>query len=144
GDDARQLVHQGLAKLLEDRCEFDVVSSHPPEQIRERVFGAAAAIRRSEVPFNRDHVLTSVSAVLGMTTEAVEQGLFADLKSEQRLIRFKDISAERLLQLYNVALAQAVLLRATSVKVHVRREPPQRYRQLMRAVKFHRLICDVE
>ena len=38
-----------------------------------------------------------------------------DLKSEQKLIRFKDITAERLLQRYNVALAQAVLLRSIKV-----------------------------
>ena len=30
GDDPSQLVHQGLAKLLEDRCEFEVVSGRPP------------------------------------------------------------------------------------------------------------------
>ena len=45
---------------------------------------------------------------------------------------------------YNVALAQAVLLRSTRVRVAFRGEPPQRYRQLLRAVKFHRLICEVE
>src|SRR5436305_13364831 len=45
GDDPGQLVHQGLAKLLEDRCEFEVVSGHPPEQLREAVFRAAAAER---------------------------------------------------------------------------------------------------
>src|SRR5262249_10091659 len=73
-----------------------------------------------------------------------EHGLFADLKSEQRLIDFKDITAERLLQRYNVALAQAVLLRSTGVRVHIRGEPPQRYRQLLRLVKFHRLVCEVE
>src|SRR5437868_810385 len=40
-DDPAQLVHQGLAKLLEDRCEFEVVSGHPPEELREAVFRAA-------------------------------------------------------------------------------------------------------
>jgi predicted nuclease of restriction endonuclease-like RecB superfamily len=79
-----------------------------------------------------------------MTPEAVEQGLFADLKSEQRLMRFKDTTAERVLQRYNVALAQAVLLRSTRVHAHIRSEPPRRYRQLFRLVKFHRLVCEVE
>jgi predicted nuclease of restriction endonuclease-like RecB superfamily len=36
------------------------------------------------------------------------------------------------------------LLRSTGVEVHIRGEPPQRYRQLFRLVKFHRLVCDVE
>jgi predicted nuclease of restriction endonuclease-like RecB superfamily len=153
GQDQAQLVHQGLAKLLEDRCEFEVVSGHPPEQVRERVFSAAVAHRlAARVPgsapapsrFDRQAILQAVATSLELTPEAVEQGLFADLKSEQRLIRFKDITAERLLERYNVALAQAVLLRSTRVHVTIRGEPPQRYRQLFRLVKFHRLVCEIE
>jgi predicted nuclease of restriction endonuclease-like RecB superfamily len=144
------LVHQGLAKLLEDRCEFEVVSGHPPEQLREAVFRAAASHRRARTEgtarggFDRGAVLAEVGTSLGLQPDQVEHGLFADLKSEQRLIDFKDISAERLLQRYNVGLAQAVLLRSTGVRVNVRGEPPQRYRQLLRLVKFHRLVCEVE
>jgi predicted nuclease of restriction endonuclease-like RecB superfamily len=160
GDDPGQLVHQGLAKLLEDRCEFEVVSGHPPEQLRAAVFRAAGEHRKAgpvpgpEVhegaalsvlpPFDREAILQRVAGGLGLTPEAVEHGLFADLKSEQRLIHFKDLSALHLLQRYNVALAQAVLLRAVGVDVTVRNEPPQRYRQLLRRVKFHRLVCEME
>ncbi len=166
GDDPTQLVHQGLAKLLEDRCDFEVVSGHPPEQIRAAVFQAASLARqgpgvRSEEEncsavadscpltpdswsFDRDAVLRQAAGELGLTPEVIEHGLFADLKSEQRLVKFEDISAERLLQRYNVALAQAVLLRCTRVHVTVRGEPPQRYRQLLRQIKFHRLVCEVE
>jgi predicted nuclease of restriction endonuclease-like RecB superfamily len=149
GDDPGQLVHQGLAKLLEDRCEFEVVSGHPPEQIRAAVFRAAARARQADalsagLTFDRAGVLGQAAAELGLTPEAVEQGLFADLKSEQKLARFEDVSPERLLQRYNVALAQAVLLRSTRVHVTVRGEPPQRYRQLLRRVKFHRLVCEMD
>jgi predicted nuclease of restriction endonuclease-like RecB superfamily len=147
GDDPSQLVHQGLSKLLEDRCEFETVSGHPPEELRDAVFRAAAE-RRKLTPigasFDREAVLAEVSGRHSLTTNAVDQGLFADLKSEQRLVKFRDISAEHLLERYNVALAQAVLLRATRVSVIVRNEPPQRYRQLLRQVKFHRLICEME
>jgi predicted nuclease of restriction endonuclease-like RecB superfamily len=153
GDDPGQLVHQGLAKLLEDRCEFEVVSGHPPEQLRAAVFRAAARSRAAApadgeaalaAPFDRNAVVAEVAGELGLSVEAVEGGLFADLKSEQRLVRFKDLSARHLLERYNVALAQAVLLRATRVHVTIRREQPQRYRQLLRRVKFHRLVCEME
>jgi predicted nuclease of restriction endonuclease-like RecB superfamily len=162
GDSPTQLVHQGLAKLLLDRCDFAVASDHPPERLRDLVFRAAAAARaRLAAPspsepqapnvrpalgqrFDRAAVLDEVGTTLGMSADAIVQGLFADLKSEQRLVDFKDLTAERLLQRYNVALAQAVLLRSVGVKIHVRGEPPQRYRQLFRLVKFHRLMCEVE
>src|SRR5438105_2066255 len=45
GSDPGQLVHQGLVKLLEDRCEFEVMSGHPPDELRELVFHAAMAQR---------------------------------------------------------------------------------------------------
>jgi predicted nuclease of restriction endonuclease-like RecB superfamily len=166
GNDPAQLVHLGLAKLLEDRCEFEVVAGVAPETLREAVFSAAATARRAvgvsgpvpamdtgQVPpanpghlpltFDRAAVLQDVAATFDLTPAAVQQGLFADLKSEQRLVRFKDINVERLLLRYNVALAQAVLLRSTRIQVTIRHEPPQRYRQLLRAVKFHRLVCEL-
>jgi uncharacterized protein len=146
-----QLIVQGLAKLLEDRCEFETVSGHPPAELREAVFAGAAVLRKQPADetgvrplFERDAVLGEVAATLGMAPDVVEHGLFADLKSEQRMVKFADTTAERLLQRYNVALAQAILLRSTGMKVQIHNEPPQRYRQLFRLVKFHRLICDVE
>jgi uncharacterized protein len=144
GDDPGQLVHQGLVKLLEDRCDFETVSGHPPEELRDLVFRKAADARRSDAPFDRTAILAEVATEVGLGAEQVEQGLFADLRSEQRLKRFKDVSAERLLRRYNVALAQAVLLRAVGVRVVVRGETPARYRQLFRYIKFHRLICELE
>jgi uncharacterized protein len=147
GDDPTQLVHQGLCKLLEDRCEFETISGHPPQELRGEVFRAAAERRKHSTlvsPFDRTAVLAEVGAKFSVSPDVVEHGLFADLKSEQRLVKFRDISVEHLLQRYNVALAQAVLLRATRVHVTVRNEPPQRYRQLLRQVKFHRLICEME
>src|SRR3954451_14003471 len=40
------VVHRGLAKVLEDRAEFEVVADVPPEVVREKVFTAAAEYRR--------------------------------------------------------------------------------------------------
>ncbi len=39
-------VQRGLAKVLEDRAEFEVVADVPPDEVREKVFSAAAAYRR--------------------------------------------------------------------------------------------------
>jgi predicted nuclease of restriction endonuclease-like RecB superfamily len=157
GNDTARLIHRGLAKLLEDRCDFDVVSGLPAEQVREAVFRAAAEHRKNSsvllLPpspahpgapsaFDRDGILTQVADHLNTTASELDHCLFADLKSEQQVIKFKDTTAVRLLHRYNIALAQAVLLRSTSVTVTIRGEPPTRFRQLLRLVKFHRLICE--
>ncbi len=143
------LLPAGLAKLLEDRCEFEVASDHPPDELREAVFKAAAVHRadaaKAGVPFDRNAVLTEIvgSLSLTLTPSQIDRSLFADLKAEQRVQAFEDISAERLVLRYNVSLAQAILLRCTAMEARIWGETPARFRQLFRAVKFHRLICTI-
>lgn len=151
GDGMATLAHRGLAKVLEDRAEFEVVAEVPPEQVREKVFTAAAEHRKAlraagnhRAPFRGDEVLAAVAAELGLSPETVAASLFADLKDEAKLIGFKDLTAQRLVDRYNVALAQAVLLRSVLVRLEVRREKPARYRQFFRELKFHRLLYRVE
>jgi uncharacterized protein len=147
-------VYRGLAKVLEDRAEFEVVADVPPEVIREKVFMAAADYRRQlreagispsrRAVFRRDEVLNAVAAELSLEPDAVLNSLFADLHDENRLLRFEDMTAQRLIDRYNVALAQAVLLRSVLVKAEIRNERPARYRQIFRRLKFHRLLYRVE
>lgn len=157
GEGAATLAHRGLAKVLEDRAEFEVVADVPPEELRRRVFAAAAAHRRElhdqartgagaghRLPFRRDEVLAAAAAELGLDPARAAATLFADLKDENRMLAFADLSAQRLIDRYNVALAQAVLLRSTLVRAEVRGEKPARFRQLFRWLKFHRLLYRVE
>ena len=130
-------VYRGLAKVLEDRAEFEVVSEVPPEELREKVFTAAADYRlqmRNAPPgpaahrnhFRRDEIIQAVAAELSIDPEKVTAALFADLRDENRLLRFDDLTAQRLIDRYNVALAQAVLLRSVHVRAVVRNERPAR------------------
>jgi predicted nuclease of restriction endonuclease-like RecB superfamily len=150
GEGMATLAHRGLAKVLEDRAEFEVVADVPPETIREKVFSAAAAQRLAikaagqRAAFRREDVLKAVGEELSLEPETVAAALFADLKDENRMLRFEDLTAHRLIDRYNVALAQAVLLRSVLVTVELRREKPARYRQLFRNLKFHRLLYRVE
>jgi predicted nuclease of restriction endonuclease-like RecB superfamily len=147
-------VYRGLAKVLEDRADFEVVSAVPPEELREKVFTAAADYRQQMRAaqgrpgmrnlFRRDEILNAVAGELNLDPEAVMSTLFADLRDENRLLRFDDLTAQRLIDRYNVALAQAVLLRSVYVTVEVRHERPPRYRQLFRRLKFHRLLYRVD
>src|SRR5258708_1897307 len=66
GEGLATLAHRGLAKVLEDRADFEVVSDVAPEMIREAVFTAAAEKRKGlraaghRAPFRRDEVLREV------------------------------------------------------------------------------------
>ena len=150
GEGVATLVPRGLAKVVDDRAEFEVVAELPPDQVRERIFSTAAAYRRQlraaghRAPFRRDLVMQQVAADLKVDPEIISASMFADLKDENRMLRFDDISAQALLDRYNVALAQAVLLRSVLLKAEIRGEGPTRYRQLFRWLKFHRLLYRVE
>ena len=152
GEGLATLAHRGLAKILEDRAEFEVVADVPPESLREKIFTAAAEQRKSlratgqaRAPFRRDAVLGSVAQELGLKPEQVAAAMFADLRDENRLLAFdRSLDAQRLIDRYNVGLAQSVLLRSVHVEAEVRNEKPARYRQLFRQLKFHRLLYRVE
>ncbi len=148
GEGPRSLVHKGLCDLLEDRCEFEVTSEHPPEAIREAIFRAAVrhrvAAAAAEIPFDRNVVVARVANEMALSVEQIEQGLFADLKDERRVLAFKDTTETALLYRYNVALAQAILLRCSAMEVRIWGETPARFRQLFRQVKFHKLICTIQ
>ncbi len=151
-------VYRGIAKVLEDRLaecrsgggrptqtRFAERSSRRPPSARKGSLRTRPKDTRGQrARFEREPILASVAAELKLAPEAVASALFADLRDENRLLRFEDISAERLIDRYNVALAQAVLLRSVLVRVEVRNERPARFRQLFRRLKFHRLLYRVE
>src|SRR5215471_10183306 len=61
----RGLLPAGLAKLCEDRCEFEVAADHPPDELRQAVFKAATRHRAEAVKnglaFDREAVLNEVA-----------------------------------------------------------------------------------
>jgi predicted nuclease of restriction endonuclease-like RecB superfamily len=151
GENTDYLLHRGLAKLLEDRSEFGTESAVDPVALRKRVFESAAAVH----PVARQHgdlvhtvtraaLLAQIAAEFALTSEQVERALYADLKREQQLLKFEPITATALLERYNLALAQAVLYRATALEIVIDEPDPQRLRQLFRYIKFFRLLAQCE
>jgi predicted nuclease of restriction endonuclease-like RecB superfamily len=135
-------VADGLRKLLLDRCEFEQVEGDPPA-VRRAVFEAAASARaalESGQEFDREAVLASVAADLGLETEAVESLLFADLRAAHRLVRCEAPGADSLVRAYETGQAQAVLLRATRVEVELDGAGPGGWRALFHKLKFLRLL----
>jgi predicted nuclease of restriction endonuclease-like RecB superfamily len=133
----------GLRKVLEDRAEFEVTEGVDPEALRREVFAAAAIAHREldvRAEFDRDAVLAAVADRRGVTPEALDRGLYADLHGSEILRRFSPLSPLEVIARYNLGLAQAILLRATKVTVHLEGEEPARYRQVFRAARFHGLI----
>ncbi len=149
GDGTDYLVWRGLTKLLMDRATVEVRAARPPAEVREVVFREAAASwpvgPATETGLSdRGAVLARAAALLELTPAEVEDALYADLAAEARLVAVDLPDATSLLDRYNLALAQAALLRAREVVITLPRLTPARARQLFRALRFRQLMHRAE
>jgi len=125
------LAVQVLARLRPRRRKTAV----PPRRARALVFGEA-----TRTPAPPHIVLSTVAASLGVTREDLQDSLFGDLPGE-RLVGApaQSFSATELALRSNLALVQALLFRATAVRIEVKGNT----RTLVRHAKWRGLICTV-
>lgn len=147
---------KGLAKLLWDRATVGTIELKDaqgqvitPSALREHVFRAAGArwpVRPGGGPVHaaREAILAEAATSLGLTPEQIELSLYADRGDEQRVLALEPITPGALLQGYNLALAQACLLKARELRVEVGPLEPKRARALFRELKFRRLLFRAE
>lgn len=113
---------KGLRKLVFDRCDFEVRDDVDPRVLRRDLFRRAAAVRQAMADgdsFDRQGVLDETGRESKLTSDEVVDALYADLKENHRLASFKRISPPSLVDGYEMAQKQAVLLRATKVVVQL-------------------------
>ena len=136
----------GLRKVLEDRAEFETAEGIDPEALRRELFADAALAHKGlelRTEFDRDAVLAGTASRLAMTVEALEKGLYSDLRGSEILQSFRPLPAAMVIERYNLGLAQAILIRATRVTVRLEGEEVSRYRDIFRAARFHQLLHTV-
>jgi predicted nuclease of restriction endonuclease-like RecB superfamily len=127
-----RLAIQVLARLRRGQGNTAMV---PPRRARALVFAEAA---RAAAPPHI--VLSTVAASLGVTAGDLRDSLFADLPGE-RLVGApaQPVSAVELALRSNLALVQALLFHATTVRIDVEGHT----RALVRHAKWRGLICIV-
>lgn len=146
GDRRDQKLIRGVAKILLDRCTFEVATPLPPTDLREAVFRAAHAAGGVSLvagPLGHatcDTVMLEVAESLGMDANVLSSALYGDLPNEQRLTAFDTREPVWFLNRYNVSLVQSVLLHATQVSIILDAPTVPRIRQLMRWAKFYQLV----
>jgi predicted nuclease of restriction endonuclease-like RecB superfamily len=132
-----------LKKLALDDSTFDGNAALDAPSLRRAVFSRAALARTAlaiGVGFDRAAVLVETAAELGLTVEALEAGLYADLRSAERLLKAPTYDAEGLLIRHARAEVQAVLLCSVRVVVDVRCASADQYRVLFQKLKFRQLL----
>jgi len=136
-----------VQKLVYDGCSFEEPDAETAAALRREIFRRAATERRAaspSAPFDRGALLEAAARERGTTAAVVEAGLYGDRPARQRLLAFAGRPPGMLAAGFELAEAQAVLLRATRVTASVRSRDAGTYRQLFRTLKFLRLLPVVE
>ena len=132
-----------VRKLVADGCAFEEPDADAAAALRREIFRRAAAERRAaspSAPFDRGALLEAAARERGTTADALAAGLYADRPARQRLVSFAGRLPAALAAGFELAEAQAVLLRATRVTAKVRARDAATYRALFRTLKFLRLF----
>jgi len=125
-----------------DRCEI----AEPGDEImdlRWRVFAASEKFRLDQ-RLTQSEFSEAVARYVGETVEGLKEKLFADLPSSRSVESFEAITAEELVEAYNLSHITTFLCFADDVAVTVSNVTLPQKRELMRRLKFHRLMSDVE
>jgi predicted nuclease of restriction endonuclease-like RecB superfamily len=144
------MMQRGFCKLLFDRSDFNVNSRIDPRDLRRRLFETTAAnypvVTTPDLvhTVTRHDVMSTVGEEFEMSVEEVEEAMYADLPDSHRLKSFDSIDVDGLLNRYNLALAQAVLYKATTLWVELHNTQVKRLRQLVRYLKFFKLIGHIK
>jgi hypothetical protein len=131
---------RGLIKLLADRCEFSTAIALDPAEIRRALFTKASAHHPVLSESAREQIIVEAAAELECSAEEALAGLYADLADNQKLIAFEKMSAEELLDRYNLAQAQALLYRCSEMQLWIEPQAPAITRRLFTEIKAFRLI----
>ncbi len=126
---------RGLRTLLERRCTFTSKYLIEPVLARRAVFEAASDRRITNIN-ERAAVIATVADKLNISTEDLEQSLWADQESEVILEEFKPLNPDELVKWYNLALAQTLLFKSIGMTITVTSRAPE----IFRAIKYFGLM----
>ena len=140
---AERRLAAAVLKLVRDGCVFEEADAGGAAALRGELFAHATAVRRALGPgeaFERAAVVAAVAAARALPAAEIERRLFADRPGALRLINVDGPQPAALAAGFELAQAQAVLLRAVRVVAEVRARDAESYRHLFRRLKFLRLL----
>jgi len=109
---------RSLSLLLDRRSVFKCVSRFDPAELRRTIFQATGT-ESATTPEKRKSIIERVARQMEVSSEQIEESMYADLDSELVLENFDPPSPEDLLKKYNLSLTQTLLFDSTELKFTV-------------------------
>lgn len=138
----RPRIAQGLAKLLVDRLTFEEPSEEARAGRTTLFTRAADTLRALPDGASPEAWETALSAAVP-ELEARRAGLYADHPNERKAVDWQPLDAAGLLDRYNLALVQGLVMRARRLTVTAQAADVVRLRRVLRWLKFCRLVAEV-
>ena len=124
-----------LLKLLEERMEFCSGSEETDyPALRSELFLKSAELLRNGFPDENEF-----RAIFPEPT----CDPYGDLPEFDRASGFRDLTSRELLERYNTALVQAILLKADKLTVVIGETEPSGLRRMLKYLKFFRLLAEI-
>ena len=134
-----------LKKLLDERSTFSSLAEIDFPKLRAEALEHSARLIQSETTLpNVDNWLKTLHDELPANQLLATGNLYADLPENDCLLEFKYLNPTQLLNRYNLALVQAILLNAKSLDIHVETQDAPRLRRLFKYLRFFQLLATVE
>lgn len=123
---------RGFIRVLENHCiekscAFDVDSELEPRKVRMLLFEHGFVTSKKE----RDRVLEYVARYFSTTPETVERAMYADREEELILTKFRPLTPDNLIKLYNLSLLQTTLFNALRLTFWA----SDRHKEIFRSIK---------
>jgi len=134
------VIGRGLQKLVLEHCRFR--DPAPLGQLRRRALALSAA-GLQDPPASVAAHRAAVAAQLGLSAEQLGEQLYGDLPEAALLEQAPGFGVRRLIELYNLALCQGLLLGASELTVTVHDADAGLRRKLLKALRFRRLLATV-
>ena len=137
-------VAMGLRKILCDRIEFAAPSDLDFQAERRKLFHASANVLRNGALQNEEAFRQTVAQLANGPLTGGNIRVYSDLPDNDICQGVRQMTPLELLERYNVALVQGLLLQAKSLELELSGVTTANLRRVLSAVRFHRLACEIK
>ena len=135
GSDSKNFPVNALLKLLEERMEFQTGSEEMDyPALRKELFLKSAELLANGFPDEEDFSRTFPDGT---------PDPYGDLPEFDTAVSFRELPPRELLERYNTALVQAILLKAEKLSVVIGDSDPAELRRMLKYLKFFRLLAEI-
>ena len=134
---------QGILKVVDDQAIFSAPQDMDYAAARFNLFQKAAEILRANPGQLEEQYHQQLKELTADNPLASRESIYEDLPANDRLVKLSFITPKQVLERYNCALVQSLLLHASSLQLVVHDTDPAKLRRLFKYLKFFRLLASI-